>query len=585
MEGKSNKKKTTIQFTEELNKINSDIEVLGEYINANTGISCRCLKCGYPWNEGEWTPRPSNLLHGRKCPNCSGHRRYTQESFERVVYSKNNDIKILGKYVNTSTPVLVKCKLCGKLWKPTGESLLLGKGCSNCKQKNAIRQRILTQNEFENKMRGINPNIEIIGKYDCMTSRVKVKCKVCGNIWNPIADNIIRGKGCRKCAIESSAKRRRISQSEYMIRVKKINPNIILQSEFLGTQKKIDVKCAVCEHRWRTDANSLLQGHGCPKCAKSATSFMEQFIYNSLNIAAEGVEVFSRDKTVMGQELDIYIPEKNYAIEPGAWFWHQTKVERDREKRRKCQEQGINLMIIYDSCPPECFVDDIRCYSFNLSSEDDYHTLKEIVKEICEKLDFRYELLSNKWNEIEDIARKNCKITTTEEFIQRLKVINPQITIIGKYRGNSINIACKCKICGCEWEAKPYHLLNGTGCRKCSGKDRTHNEFLELFKKKGNTNIDLIGEYTNATTKILCKCKKCGREWLSLPGHILEGKGCSYCNGGGTKAVICLTTGERFESIAQASKKMGISSSSIVNCCKTPNKHVKGLEFVYDNKR
>ena len=48
MEGKSNKKKTTIQFTEELNKINSDIEVLGEYINANTGISCRCLKCGYP---------------------------------------------------------------------------------------------------------------------------------------------------------------------------------------------------------------------------------------------------------------------------------------------------------------------------------------------------------------------------------------------------------------------------------------------------------------------------------------------------------------------------------------------------------
>lgn len=39
MEGKSNKKKTTIQFTEELNKINSDIEVLGEYINANTGIA------------------------------------------------------------------------------------------------------------------------------------------------------------------------------------------------------------------------------------------------------------------------------------------------------------------------------------------------------------------------------------------------------------------------------------------------------------------------------------------------------------------------------------------------------------------
>ena len=32
MEGKSNKKKTTIQFTEELNKINSDIEFLGSIL-------------------------------------------------------------------------------------------------------------------------------------------------------------------------------------------------------------------------------------------------------------------------------------------------------------------------------------------------------------------------------------------------------------------------------------------------------------------------------------------------------------------------------------------------------------------------
>lgn len=70
---------------------------------------------------------------------------------------------------------------------------------------------------------------------------------------------------------------------------------------------------------------------------------MEQFIYNSLNIAAEGVEVFSRDKTVMGQELDIYIPEKNYAIEPGAWFWHQTKVERDREKEESVRSRALIL--------------------------------------------------------------------------------------------------------------------------------------------------------------------------------------------------------------------------------------------------
>lgn len=46
-----------------------------------------------------------------------------------------------------------------------------------------------------------------------------------------------------------------------------------------------------------------------------------------------------------------------------------------------------------------------------------------------------------------------------------------------------------------------------------------HNEFLELLRRKEILTLIYWGVYY-ATTKILCKCKKCGREWLSLPGHI-----------------------------------------------------------------
>ena len=59
-------KKTTSMFKEELSEINKDIEIIGEYKEANKPIKCKCKICG-----NEWNPRPSNLRHGTGCPVCS----------------------------------------------------------------------------------------------------------------------------------------------------------------------------------------------------------------------------------------------------------------------------------------------------------------------------------------------------------------------------------------------------------------------------------------------------------------------------------------------------------------------------------
>ena len=57
-------------FTMRLAKVNPDIEVVGEYINIQTGIECRCKKCGYIWY-----PKPNNLLYGKitGCPKCQSY--------------------------------------------------------------------------------------------------------------------------------------------------------------------------------------------------------------------------------------------------------------------------------------------------------------------------------------------------------------------------------------------------------------------------------------------------------------------------------------------------------------------------------
>lgn len=58
--------KNTNQYIEDLNKINSNIIIMGEYINAHTPILHKCLV-----DDLEWFAKPNNILSGKGCPKCS----------------------------------------------------------------------------------------------------------------------------------------------------------------------------------------------------------------------------------------------------------------------------------------------------------------------------------------------------------------------------------------------------------------------------------------------------------------------------------------------------------------------------------
>lgn len=43
---------------------------------------------------------------------------------------------------------------------------------------------------------------------------------------------------------------------------------IIPLEPYINSKEKILVECDICGHKWRTDPDKLLQGSGCPECAK-----------------------------------------------------------------------------------------------------------------------------------------------------------------------------------------------------------------------------------------------------------------------------------------------------------------------------
>ena len=130
---------------------------------------------------------------------------------------------------------------------------------------------------------------------------------------------------------------------------------------------------------------------------------------------------------------------------------------------------------------------------------------------------------------------RDTRCKTHEKYVEEVKIRNPYVIVVGKYIDAKTQIDFYCKKHDVMWSAYPDNILRGCGCYKClkekiGEKNRkTHNEYIEELKMV-NQNIEVIGEYIDASTSILHRCKIDGYTWMARPGNILFGKGCPKCN-------------------------------------------------------
>lgn len=123
------------------------------------------------------------------------------------------------------------------------------------------------------------------------------------------------------------------------------------------------------------------------------------------------------------------------------------------------------------------------------------------------------------------------KKKTHDEYVKEVYQINPDIEVIGMYIGANTKILHRCKIDGYEWFVKPNAILHGTGCPMCYGNVRKNHDIYIDELLKINPNIEIVGHYINCKTAILHRCKIDGYEWYATPSNMLSGKGCPVCSG------------------------------------------------------
>jgi predicted Zn-ribbon and HTH transcriptional regulator len=124
----------------------------------------------------------------------------------------------------------------------------------------------ISHNEYVARLKEINKNIIIIGKYNGYHNSVQHKCE-CGNEdWYPQPANVLNGRKCKKCATERIAKNQTKKHDDYIIELHNLNPNICVLETYINAKTKIRHQCECGNSDWYTSPSNVLKGRKCKIC-------------------------------------------------------------------------------------------------------------------------------------------------------------------------------------------------------------------------------------------------------------------------------------------------------------------------------
>ena len=131
--------------------------------------------------------------------------------------------------------------------------------------------------------------------------------------------------------------------------------NDILPTEIsYGSKKKVWWKCDK-GHSFYMAVHKKSAGQRCPHCVhgEQQSSGEKEVLQFVRGVLPDEVVVESNNRDLLqGKELDIYIPDKNIAIEFNGLYWHSEQAGKTRnyhkKKWEKCQEKGVQLITVWE---------------------------------------------------------------------------------------------------------------------------------------------------------------------------------------------------------------------------------------------
>ena len=123
--------------------------------------------------------------------------------------------------------------------------------------------------------------------------------------------------------------------------------------DYTGINQQLEWSCVNCKSIFSDNLNNgkIPRCQVCNPLINVGYSKMETEL---VDILKDNFELILNDRTILdGKELDIYIPFKKVSIEFNGIFWHSELYGKNKnyhlDKTKKCNEQGINLIHIFET--------------------------------------------------------------------------------------------------------------------------------------------------------------------------------------------------------------------------------------------
>ena len=323
-----------------------------EYKGSHSKITVKCNLCG-----NVFTKLACDFITSAYggC-NCEKQKE-KQISYEELkkLYTKNEIIPFDGFKNKNNDKVELLCAKHGIYEKYISDLFNGNDICQKCGRSHNGDFKKKSFSDFEKFLKEKYPNIDVVNKEEYLntSTKLKFKCNCCGNIFERTPSAFLYSKlynGCPKCTKSDISENRTKTQSQFELDVKRLYGDLYtVIGQYTSSNNKIHIKCNDCGRDFEIEANSFLQGHGCPYHNLN-NSINEHKIYEYIkNIFPNAI---ANDRKILkGNELDIYIPEKNIAIEYDGLYWH-SELKKDKNyhlnKTLECEKNGIRLLHIFE---------------------------------------------------------------------------------------------------------------------------------------------------------------------------------------------------------------------------------------------
>lgn len=311
--------------------------------------------------------------------------------------------------------------------------------------------KALTNDEFIQRIKIINSNIEPIESYIGARTKILFRCKICDFEWETKPETILYKKsGCPKCSNHYHR-----SDTEYKEDIYKILPTITVLSEIKTNQTKFLCRCNIDGYEWYSDANTLLKGHGCRECYRTS------LIRDKHDFAAQAK--ISNNYISLLEEYEN--SRKKILVKCNMCGNQYRMLPHNILKGQKCKKCYSKEQ----TRTHEDFVQEVQKIHKNIKITKPYINSTTNVSCECISCGYKWEAHPNNLLRGYGCARCAGHIKTHEDFIKKFNEINPSsnITFLNKYVDSKSPLLCKCDKDLFEWNALPSNLLKGTGCPRC----------------------------------------------------------------------------------------------------------------------